>query len=268
MIRNWKNLAMYSLLSAAAVTFVPQPSLVFAQEKVDVKGIDELQKSIQELVKRIDMLEKKKVPALDQDALTDVLRAEIKKLESGALADLSRKVKTVGEDVLDVKSDIAGLKSTQLQQKLDLEKHKKQIELLSEEIAILQKRLLAGNSAVSPAPAVDKAFMEEFRSSLKSLQETIAKMGPTKERISLSPPSGATTNMGRVMLVNLYTDDLLFLVNGTPYRVPAGKSRMVDNVPVGTLQYLVHSDRWGTLENRSTNLAGGDTFTLTASNPR
>ena len=103
---------------------------------------------------------------------------------------------------------------------------------------------------------------------MKAIQEGIARLGPTDKRVMMSPPTNGAITTGRVMLVNLYTEDLLFLVNGAPHRVPPGRSKLVENIPVGSVQYVVHSARWGTLENRSTTLAPGDTFTLTAANPR
>jgi hypothetical protein len=253
MIHNWKTLTMYSLLTAAAVTFVPQPALIFADEKkapaLEVKALEELQKSINELVKRIDTLEKKKAPALDMDALTDVIRteirAELKKFDS-------------------FKADLATVQSDHVKHKLHIETQKAQLDKLTEEISGLRKQLTAG----SATPSVDKAFMEETRSSLKAINDTIAKMGPTKERLSMSPANGTTSSGGRVMIVNLYSDDLLFLINGKAYRVPAGRSQLLDNIPVGAVQYRVHSSRWGTLVDQSTTLLAGETFTLTAADQK
>lgn len=112
--------------------------------------------------------------------------------------------------------------------------------------------------------------MDETRGSLKALQDAVAKLAAAEasQRLSMSPPNGTIANTGRVMLVNLYSEELLFIINGASYRVPANKSRMIENVPTGTLRYEVFADRWGSLENRITTLAAGDTFTLSASNPR
>ena len=110
--------------------------------------------------------------------------------------------------------------------------------------------------------------MEETRSSLKALNDTVAKLTPAKERISMSAPSGTTSNLGRVVIVNLYNEDLLFLINNAPHRVPAGMSRIVENIPAGALHYRVHSNRWGPLSDQTTTLSAGDTFTLTAANPK
>src|SRR5207249_1722994 len=103
---------------------------------------------------------------------------------------------------------------------------------------------------------------------IKALQDTIAKLGPTEKRTSAYPNGAAALKTGRVAIVNLYSEDLLFVVNGVGHRVAARTSKIVDNVPTGALNYEVFSERWGTLENRVTSIAAGDTFTLTASNPR
>lgn len=233
MIRNWKSLAMISLLSAASVTLAPPP-MVFAQD----------------------------------DKIVEAVKAEIKKLENGALSELDKKIKSVGTDVQEINKkigtlqlDVSTLQGHYLNHKIELEKQRKDLELLSAEVHSLKKRLLAD---AGPSGA-DRAAFDEMIKTMKAIQESLAKLGPTEKRVMMSPPTnGSSLTSGKVMLVNLYTEDLLFLVNGAPFRVPAGRSRLVENVPIGNVQYLVHSARWGTLENRSTTLGPGDTFTLTA----
>jgi hypothetical protein len=245
MIHNWKTLTMYALLSAAAVTFMPLPAVVFAEEKAKkVKDLEELQQSINDLVKRIDLLEKKKTPALDQDELSRVIRSEIR-----------AEIKNVQDAVRD-----------QIEDKLRIQSQKAHIDRLTEEVASLRKKLPADGGT---APAVDKAFMDETRSSLKVINETLAKLAPTEKRLMMSPPiNGTAVNMGRVMLVNYYSDELLFIVNGVGHRVPAQTTRVVENIPVGTVAVEVFSTRFGIFSRRATTLAGGETFTLTANPPR
>ena len=253
MIRNWKTLTMYSLLSAAAVALAPPPPAVFAEEKkvVPAKAIDD--KAMQELADRVAALENKKLTTAEKDAIALILRAELQKLEDGALANINQDLKAVKKGVAELTTEISALKTEQLRQKLQIEQQKFLIDQLT-------KKLETGPAS----PTVDKAMLE----ALKAIQDGIAKLGPTTERKMMSPAISNTATMGRVMLVNLYTDDLLFLINGAPYRVPAGKTRPVDNVPAGSLQFQVHSERWGTLANQSTQLLPSETFTLTATPQR
>jgi hypothetical protein len=252
MIRNWKTLTMYSLLSAAAVALAPTPPIVFAEEKkIPAKVVDD--KAMQELADRIATLENKKLTIAEKDALAQVLRAELKKLEDGALADINQDLKAVKKGVSELTTELSALKAEQLRQKIQIDNQKYLIEQLT-------KRLDAGPTT----PTVDKTMLEI----LKDIKDGIAKLGPTNERKMMSPPNGTAATMGRVMLVNLYTEDLLVLINGKAFRVPAGKTRPVDDVPAGNLQFQVHSERWGTFDNRNTNLLPGETFTLTATPQR
>jgi hypothetical protein len=259
MMRNWKTLTMYSLLAAATYS---APQLVFAgnepNQPVKTDGIDELQKSMKQLLSKVTALENKKLSLADQEMIAELLRTELKKLENGPLADLKRGVDTL-------KSDVAGLQSDQTKMKAEIEGQKLQIKILNDEVVNLNKKLLVGGP--SQGPAVDKTFMEQLNSSLKILNETIAKLGPTEKRTSMSMPNGTPSTMGRVVLVNLYSQDLLFTLNNMDIRVPARTTKTVENVPTGALRYSVFSDRWGILQSQTTNLAGNDTFTLTASNP-
>lgn len=242
MIRTWKTMTMYSLLSAAAVMLAPPPVVIANDKKepsaVEVKGLEDVVKALNEMSKRLETLEKKKAPAIDQEGLTEAIRAEVK----AAVKEINSKL---GE--------------AKLQHKLEIDK-------LTADIDALQKKLAANTAA--PTPTLDKTFMEETRSSLKALQDAVAKIGPTEKRTMMASPINGGAKLGRVMIVNLYHDDLLFLINGKDYVIPAGKSRLLDDIPVGTLQYRVHSARWGRLIEQSTTLAPGETFTLTAAQQR
>ncbi len=263
MIRNWKTMTMYTALAAATVIIAPQPIVVAQEKKAELS--DELLKSLQDISKRLETLEKKKAPTLDTDAITDALRAEIRKLENGVLSELQGDVKSLKKSVEAIKNDVGALQSEQL-------RHKLKIEQLAEEVASLKDRLKSG-PAVSPTiPAVDKTMFEELGKSLKAIHEAITKLGPTEKRIMMSPPNEKVTpnlatpvtpTVGRVVLTNLYTDELLFIVNGTPHRIAAKSSKVVD-VPTGTMNYEVFSTRWGVLERNVTAITSGDTFTLAA----
>ena len=227
MMRNWKMLTMYSLMTAATMTLAPTPT--FAGEPNEPN--EELKKSIDKLIKRIGSLE------------TDTL-AEIKKSLDQA------------------STDIGSVLAEQRKQKKQIDDQKYLIDLLSMRIDSLEKKIFAANG--SPAPAVDKAFMEEFRTTMRTLNETLAKMGPTRERVSMASPNGnGTSNLGRVMLANHFHDELLFIVNGVGHRLAARSTKLVE-LPAGPLSYEVFSTRFGVLERRATNLAGGHTFNLAA----
>ena len=77
MIRNWKTLTMYSLLSAATAVLAP-PLALATKPKTD--AIEEVRKSLKEIKDRLDKIENKKAPEFDQNALLNAIRAEIKKL--------------------------------------------------------------------------------------------------------------------------------------------------------------------------------------------
>jgi hypothetical protein len=111
---------------------------------------------------------------------------------------------------------------------------------------------------------VDKAMMD----TLKAIQDGIAKLAPTEKRSSAYPANGTATNTGRVRLINNYSEDLLFIINGLRYRAPANTSRLVENIPVGPVNIEVAADRFGIFNRQAPTLAAGDTFTLTANPPR
>jgi hypothetical protein len=180
-----------------------------------------------------------KLSDADKDAIADILRKELKKLEDGVLATLQKRVDTL-------EGKLSALQLEQLGHKILIDQ--------------LTKRL----DATSASPVVDKAMMD----TLKAIQDGIAKLAPPEKRSSAYPANGTATNTGRVMLVNNYSDDLLFIINGLRYRAPAHTSRLVENIPVGPVNIEVAADRFGIFNRQATTLAAGDTFTLTANPPR
>jgi hypothetical protein len=250
MIHNWKTLTMYSLLSAATMTFV-SPPLAMAD---DPKPLEEVRKSLKAIADRLEKIENKKAPEVDHEALLKAIRAEIKKLDDGALAKINDKIEGVRTSVDGLKAEVGALKEEQFKQKLQLEQHKFLIDQLTKKL-----------DAAPTSPTVDKSVQEK----LKAIQDAIAKLGPTKVRDSMAAPNGsATTSNGRVMLVNHYSDDLLFIINGARYRVPAHASRLVETVTPGSVNIEVVADRWGIFNRQVTTLAAGELFTLTATPPR
>ena len=64
------------------------------------------------------------------------------------------------------------------------------------------------------------------------------------------------------MLSNRYPEEMLFIVNGTSYRVAPGSTRVLDPQPAGTITYEVLSPTWGLLRRRTTTLAANEPFRI------
>jgi hypothetical protein len=109
--------------------------------------------------------------------------------------------------------------------------------------------------------------MEENSTAMKNLAEAVAKAGSTEKRLSMSPAIGTPApSYGRVVFNNMYSSELLLIVNGVNYRIPAQMKYVIENVPAGTVRYEIVANGFGSLENQTTTLAPGGTFTLQALN--
>lgn len=258
MIRTWKTLALASLLVAASPTFA-----VAGGAEPDAKA---LQKTIEELRKTVDALKKKVDDAPIAMTGKEVL-AETNRLEKNISGQIDKLNK-------DLQSDLSAIKEQQLSQKLDLQGLKglpKRVQALetdiasvNEELRKLRKQILA-DSPIPTQPA-DRAAFDDIRSRLAKIEKLIESLQAPgiggSERKSFASPAG--TNFGRVLLVNLYSEDMLFIVNDRPYRVESGKTVQLDGVPTGALNYHVFSDRWGTRALKTTSLQPSETLTVTA----
>lgn len=255
--------------------------------KVQVASLDMLQQINRRLdlleaaqkAVRVDVTAQAPPPAPVEDrqpvglANREILR-ELKKLESilNQLQDLKLGVDGLGADVRGVKKQISGLKENvetlqgeQLKQKLQIDTSKGRIEQLESQMSALRLEVKAARKRlaeldVAPAPAHDKGVIEEIRFKLNALEQAISRASSTP-RLSMAAPA---TTSGRVVLRNLYTERLLFLVNGEEHGVEPGQTVEVRNVPSGALTYQVISPTWGDRGREVRTLAANETFTVTA----
>ncbi len=273
MIRNWEILKVCSFLALAA-PLLQQP--IFAggvggpEPKTD--PLEAIRLSLADIKTRLETVEKRKTSVQDNDDLIERITKLDKTIRSQfngvneTLQTLTTDVQGLKKSIAEVKADVVALQGEQLKQKLQIEAAKTQIDLVNEQIAKLQKRSVAVEPGpIDPkTPIVEKANLEDIRLKLGSIEQAILKLAPGKDRIAMSPPTTPPTNTGRVMLVNMYTEDMLFIVNGRTFRVAPSSSRALDAVPTGTLTYEVVSPTWGQRSNDRTILGTNETFTISA----
>lgn len=238
MLRNWKNLALL-----AATIMIVQPPVVQAQ---DTTAAD-----IKSLLTQIESLR------TTMQASTEGISKDIGTVKQD-LTQANKSLSSVTADISSVKKDIATLAGNGLKQQMELQKTNDRLALVEKQLNSLSTELDSlKNQPSQPAPGLDKASVEEIRRKLAMIEQGLTKL-QNKERISLSAPT-----TGRVVLINLYDEDLLFVINKTPHRVQANSSLPLE-VPAGTLAYEVISGTWGRRAENTISLAANETFTLTA----
>lgn len=108
----------------------------------------------------------------------------------------------------------------------------------------------------------DKPGLEDIKGKLAAIERALLKLQPSSVRSSMSPP--AAMPMGRVVLANLYPEDMFFVVNNRRFRVLPGSNVPLDNVPAGVLNYEVISSATLLGTRHATALAPNQTLMLTA----
>ena len=232
MLGNWKTLALYSLMTATVAVQVPAPAA--AQDK-DIKA----------LVERLD-----------------TLHEIVKKGFEGVAADVT----TIKADLKRIRDDLDVVKDDGLKQRLDLANANtkiKTVELALDKIKTDLETLRSREPAVA-RPAVDKASVDEIKLKLGAIEQAILKLQPSTKRIALSPPTATPPTTGRVVLLNMYPEELLFVVNGKTYRVGPNSNVPLDNIAAGPLSYEVISGTYGLRAQNTVNLVPSETFTLIA----
>ena len=192
-------------------------------------------------------------PVAAQDDLKAVLD-KLEKMEKSIQSTFSK----VAKDVTEIKTDITTLQGDSVSQRVEFGKTNNRVEKLEIALSKLQADIDAIRKKLeTPALYPPSDQFGELKKQLTSIEHAIKGMGET--HVSKSGPS-----MGRLMLVNNYAEDLLFIVNNRNIRVLPGMAMPLDGVPAGSLTYEIFSPTYGPRGRITTMLNPNETLTLTA----
>jgi hypothetical protein len=236
MIRTWNELAKTTML-LTALTAVPMnhalAGLPAVHPQADNEEIKALAQQVKALSEKIDKMTK----------LEDAIKA--------LKAEFNDKIANIKVEVPKVDN------STELTQINTRLAH------LERQLDLLVKNPMPG--AIAPAP-VGNANLGPIQNQLDKIEQAIRGLQPVEKRISLAPPEALAVKPATalVILVNLYNEDLSLWVNQKPYRVPAGKTYTVPDVPVGPTTIQVRSLEGSVFYTVNPTLVASETHTLTA----
>jgi hypothetical protein len=303
MLRNWKTLALCSLL-AASVSLTPEPvaaqsltkdlealnkrldqleqkdqtrAQVLDRLQEDLKQLNEIRKDIAALGTRVKTVEDRK-PVVAEGNGED-LRKELRLIDSALkkileLQDITQTdVAGIRKDVSSLKKDVTSLQNDQAAAKLRVDGLELALSRLVDDLKTMQKRLETPAAApatvasASPAPGIDRA-LNDILNKLTSIEQAILRIPPPQPQgpsRAAYYAGAAPTNggSGRVRLENFYGEDMLFIINGRETRVPPNQVVVLE-LPAGPLSYEVVSTYWGSRAQRTTTLAPNDTYRITA----
>jgi len=139
--------------------------------------------------------------------------------------------------------------------------------IVKKNIEQLKGEVQGKNLALNIGMEKNKERMDALEAQMKSLSmqlvqitQDLAKLQPTTSTIARSAPAAS----GRLVLVNLYTEDVVFVINQNYYTVRPRTNLPVDFVPAGGVTFEVISPSWGRRGSNSATLTPGETLTLTA----
>jgi archaellum component FlaC len=224
MLRTWKMLALPAVLSAAFTTAPP----VARAGGSDGGEKNPVLEKLMQMEKRVNEAFKK----IEDDMLE--LKAEALTVKPG-LEAAQKRVKQLEKDLVDMRDDMANMRN---------------------DLSDLKKRIPSSTQALYPPP--DKASLDDLKARLGKVEQDFGKLS------GLPQTSFYPARPGRLRLVNEYSEDMLFIVNGRSYRVAPGAIQVLDQVPAGAFSYEVVSPTWGLRGRNTPDLASGETFTITA----
>jgi hypothetical protein len=195
-------------------------------------------------------------PAGDAKGVKEQL-TEIKEQLKALKDSLPESFKSVGKDIRALDKSIKDSKVDITLAQAAISTLQGQVSDLKTELDALKRRLPAD---LRLYPSTDKTSFDEIRTRLADMERMLARM-QGQSRVAMSAPVGQT---GRVLLVNSYPSEMLFVVNGQSQRVLPGGSVALENVPAGAITYEAIAPSYGVVRSTTTSLAAGETLTLTA----
>jgi archaellum component FlaC len=242
MLRNWNVLKMTTVM---AVTLAVAPA--WSAEPGDTE-LEKLSKLVKELKKACD--DQKDTSDKQKDALATI-GDKLDKL----INNTTKGFDGINADLAKLKTDVKGLTEDNADTKLTVQSALGKIKTLEEQVALLKgemNRLQKRDPALYPGVGVD-----DIKVRLDKIETALAKLA--EGRTSFSPPTGA----GKIQLANLYPEEILFVINNKPYRVPPNTTMDLPNQPAGPFTYEVISGTYGLRARNSPLLEAGKSYTIT-----
>ena len=169
------------------------------------------------------------------------------------IKELDRRLKSIEESFAEIQKNADAIVKEGLKFKaLDT-----RLKSLEEQLARMETTLDALRKG-TPAEGRVATYPPERMDDLKARVDRIEHFLERSTRISRAAPS-----TGRILLLNQYPEDIIFVVNGIQYPLAPNTTRLLDGFPSGTVSYQVFSPRWGERANRTTTLQAEETFRIT-----
>ena len=166
-------------------------------------------------------------------------------------SEMAKEFASLGIYVNGLKDDIKSLKADT---KVKLELGTARLNLLDQQLTRLRQDMdsLKNGGTKAYYPPDGKDVIAELKAEIAQLRLIIAKSSPVQ-------PLATTATTGQLTVVNRYPEEILLMVNGGEQgRIPANTSRLIENLPLGTVTYEIISPTWGSSGIRRSTILPGD----------
>jgi hypothetical protein len=185
---------------------------------------------------------------------TEFGQVDLKDLKE-SIDSLNTTLKTLNGNLQKAQESIKSLTESQEETKLQIATLQSSVKFLDGQIKALKgelDKLQERKSLYAP----DKTTWDDLKGRLEKIETALIRLAEARK--SLSSPG-----VGRVQLVNLYPQAMLFDINGKKYVVQPGTTVNVDDVPAGLFKYEVIADGYGLLRTNTPTLEAGKTYVIT-----
>src|SRR5262249_38549795 len=163
---------------------------------------------------------------------------------------LAKAFEGISKDISELQKDVKALQASEAGLKLKLKNAVNRIAALEKQVGDMKK---VPPDVTLEGPTQD--VVEDIAGRLERIEKKLANGGQVQAKAS---PLPAAT--GRVVLVNLHPEQLLFVVNGRNYRVGSGAPMVLDRFPAGAFTYEMISPTWGLRARATSTVPAGETI--------
>jgi hypothetical protein len=141
-------------------------------------------------------------------------------------------------------------------EQLNTQRLKAKVNQLEEQVAKLQTQLdaLRKGSPRDRTALYPPEAMDDLVKRLDRIDRFLSERFGPNARVAKAPPE-----VGRIVLVNRYPEEMTFIVNNETFRLAAGASHVLEGFPAGPFTYEVISPTFGQRARKTVTLTANET---------
>lgn len=210
-----------------------------------------------------EVVEAKKIPVDNGKQPNKEASKKLAEIFGSFQKSMIKNLDKISKDVKEIGMEVKQMKENNVDPQMKLAKAFARIQALETEVDTLKATIGGLNTKLTAYEAKYPQIkgLGDLKKQMDAIGEELKKLQPGKTRIANSSPA---EGRGIIVMENKFSDEVLFWINKTPYRIPAGGVRTVVDLEPGAYMYRVWYDDQIDLARKDFYLKQGQTVRITA----